>query len=212
MSVRAHPFLLVGSAFVVACAGDSGRLTYEEAGQRFEANGVQPGQRLPPLSLVTLEGAALDLVTLQGERPLVIVTCSLTCNVARRQQIEANALRQRFGDRIAMLMVYTIDAHPKGDPCPYTGAEWVPRDNERDAVLVPQPTSIEERLALAQRYAADWAQGTQVAVDTLDDASWRALGEAPNVGLVVGKDGVVVERTGWFDSAQVAAALDRLLQ
>jgi hypothetical protein len=203
---------LLAAVLAAACGGGGARLGYEEARRRFEAAGVQPGKPLPALSLVTLDGAPFDLAALQRDRPLVLVTCSLTCNVARRQQVDVNALRHRYRDRVAVLLVYTIDAHPKGDPCPYTGAEWVPRDNERDAVLVRQPASLDERLALARRYANDWAPGVPIAVDTFDDASWRALGEAPNLGLCVDKDGVVIERTGWFDPARIHAALDKALQ
>jgi hypothetical protein len=185
----------------------TGRLSFEEARRLFDARGVQPGQPLPALQLVDLDGQPADVRALQGDKPLVLVTCSLTCNVARRRQPDVQALREQLGDRAAVVMVYTIDAHPKGDPCPYTGSEWVPADNERDGVLVRQPTSLAERLVLARRYSQDVARGTLVLVDTIDDASWRALGEAPNVGLVVDRDGVVQARSGWFESAAIRKAL-----
>jgi hypothetical protein len=171
---------------------------------------VQPGQALPPLSVVGLDGVPVRLQALQNGRPLVLITCSLTCNVARRQQARVQQLRDRWGDDVAVVMLYTIDAHPQGDVCPYTGKEWVPGDNERDAVLVRQPTTLAERLTLARRYATQWAAGTHLVVDTMDDASWRALGEAPNVGLCVGADGVVLDRAGWFDGDQADAVLARL--
>jgi len=182
-------------------------LGFEQARAMFAARGVQPGQPLPKLSLVNLQGAPADLDALRGGQPLVLVTCSLTCNVARRQQANIDALRLRLRDRAAVVMVYTIDAHPVTDPCPYTGKEWVPPDNASDGVLVRQPTTLAERLALARRYADGWAKDTTVLVDTTDDASWRALGEAPNVGLLVGADGVVRERCGWFDAAAIERAL-----
>jgi hypothetical protein len=108
-------------------------------------------------------------------------------------------------------MLYTIEAHPQGDPCPYTGAEWVPPDNRQDGVLVRQPTSLADRLALARRYAEQWARSTMLLVDTFDDASWKALGEAPNLGLLVDRTGTVRERQGWFDHEAMAAAVAKLL-
>ena len=66
------------------------------------------------------------------------------------------------------------------------------------------------RLALARRYAADWAAGTPVFVDTMDDASWHALGRAPNLGLVVDGAGTVVARCGWFDAVRIEAAVQGL--
>lgn len=185
------------------------RPSREEAAARFATLGPQPGQRLPPLSLVDLDGRAVDLATVQGGRPLVLVTCSLTCNIARQQQAAVTAMREQHGERAAFVMIYTIDAHPKGDPCPYTGEEWVPPPNERDGVLVRQPADLQARLVLARRYANDLAAGTTVLVDTMDDASWRALGEAPHVGICVDARGIVVARTGWFDPRAIEAALAR---
>jgi len=177
----------------------------------FQDRGVQPGQPLPALSLVGLDGAPFDLAVFQAGRPLVLVTVSLTCNVARRNQAAFRDLVGALGEGIAALCVYTIDAHPVTDVCPYTGEEWVPDANRRDDVLVRQPTDLAARVELARRYANDWQRGAgATAVDTMDDASWRALGQAPNLGLVVGPDGMVVERTGWFDAEKLRAACERL--
>jgi hypothetical protein len=178
-----------------------------EAKAIFDAAGVQPGQPLPKLALLSLDGTPVDLDAKRAVRPMALVTCSLTCNVARRQQREVAALQQRLGERAFVVMVYTIDAHPKADACPYTGVEWVPQQNEADDVLVRQPTTLEERLALARRYAETLAKGTTVLVDTMDDAAWIALGRAPNVGLAVGADGVVRARAGWFDAKAIETAL-----
>lgn len=178
-----------------------------EAKAIFDAAGVQPGQPLPKLALRSLGGASVDLEALRAGRPMALVTCSLTCNVARRQQREVAAMQQRLGERAFVVMVYTIDAHPKSDACPYTGVEWVPQQNEADGVLVRQPTTLEERLALARRYAETLAKGTTLLVDAMDDAAWIALGRAPNVGIAVGADGVVRARAGWFDGKAIEAAL-----
>lgn len=194
-----------------AAASTSARLGFEQARALFAGRGVQPGAPLPPLRLYDLDGAPVDLAALRAGRPLVVVTASLTCNVARRQQPAVDALQQRWGGRAEIVVVYTIEAHPAGDPCPYTGEPWVPPANERDGVLVRQPTTMAERLSLARRYAADWARGTRVLVDALDDAAWHALGQAPHLGLLVGADGVVRVRQGWFDGPALDAELARLL-
>jgi glycerophosphoryl diester phosphodiesterase len=183
------------------------RPSMKEAAERFAAHGVQPGQPLPALDLVDLDGKAVDVQALRAGRPAILVTCSLTCNVARRQRDALAELRARAGDRAFLALVYTIDAHPAGDPCPYTGEEWVPPGNGDDDALVRQPTTLAERLALAKRYADRWAGGVPVLVDGMANASWRALGEAPNTGLCTDRDGVVVARTGWFDAAAMLAAL-----
>jgi hypothetical protein len=195
----------------VTAAFPGRRPTMAEASTHFTAGGVQPGQPLPALSLLDLDGNRVDVGAMRGERPLVLVTASLTCNVARRNQAAIAQLQQQHGDALAVAVVYTIDAHPQGDPCPYSGEEWVPPANERDQVLVRQPATLGARLELARRYAREWSPRTPVLVDTMDNASWRALGEAPNAAVVIDRDGTVVARAGWFDAAQVGDAVRRLL-
>ena len=187
------------------------RPTMTEATAHFDAGGVQPGEALPPLALLALDGAPVELAALQRDRPLLLVTCSLTCNVARRQQPALAALQQRLGDRIAIALVYTIDAHPCGDPSPYSGEEWGPPANEQDGVLVRQPATLGARLALARRYAREHAGETTVLVDTMDNAGWRALGGAPNAGVLVRTDGVVAARCGWFDAERLGTAAAHVL-
>lgn len=174
----------------------------------FAARGVQPGQPLPPLSLVDLDGRPIELSSIQQGKPMVLVTASLTCNVARRQQKDVDALHRQFGDAVAVVVIYTIDAHPKGDVCPYTGKEWVPKDNIRDEVLVRQPTTLDERLTLARQYQKRFSDAAQVLVDTMDNASWQALGQAPNLGLLIDQRGIVKVRHGWFDSKAMTEAIN----
>lgn len=183
------------------------RVSMAEASEQFQREGVQPGQALPELALLAVDGTPVDLDAMRAGRPMVLVTCSLTCNVARRSQTNVAALQQRLGERALVVMVYTIDAHPKTDASPYTGDEWVPSANENDGVLVRQPATLAERLALAQRYASTLAKGTTVLVDTMADSSWMALGRAPNVGVAVAADGVVLARSGWFDPAALEPSL-----
>ncbi len=188
------------------------RPTRQEAAEWFASRGAQPGDRLPKLAVTDVEGRPVDVDVLAAGRPLVLATCSLTCNIARQQQAAIAAMRRRFGDRVAFALVYTIEAHPSGDPCPYTGEEWVPPANTADGVLVRQPGTLADRCVLARRFATDWAEGTPVLVDTMDDAAWRALGEAPHVGLCVRGDGIVMARTPWFDAAKIEAAADLALR
>lgn len=195
-----------GAAGGGASAGGA-RMGFEEARAMFQSRGVQPGEPLPPLSVVTLQGAPVTVEQFRRGRPMVLATCSLTCNVARRNQAFADDLRIRAGTDAMVLMLYTIDAHPAGDPCPYTGHPWVPKDNERDDVLVRQPATLEERLALARTYQERFGPSALVVVDTMDNAAWEALGKAPNVALLVDSEGIVRLRQGWFEPAAMETAL-----
>lgn len=192
-------------------AAPEGRIGFEEARAMFAGRGVQPGQQLPALSLVDLGGQPADISNLHRGKPMALVTASLTCNVARRQQKDVDAIQQQFGDKVAVVVVYTIDAHPKTDVCPYIDKEWVPDDNVRDNVLVRQPTTIDERLQVAREYHQRFSSDATILVDAMDDSSWIALGQAPNMGLLVDERGVVRLRQGWFDPKPMEAGVQVLL-
>lgn len=207
--------LAVCSLMIGGCASSppssSNHMGFEEARKMFAERGPQSGQPLPNLSLVDLNGKPASIKTIQGDRPLVLVTVSLTCNVARRVQPQVDELAKRFGKEAAIVVVYVIDAHPKGDPCPYIGKEWVPKDNEKDNVLVPQPTDMAQRLALAKQFHDRFGPGTQILVDTMDNASWMALGQAPNLGLLIDSKGIIRLRQGWFDAKTMEQTLGALI-
>jgi hypothetical protein len=95
----------------------------------FESRGVQPGEPLPALPVVDLDGAPVNLANLQAGRPMALVTASLTCNVARSRQPRVDAIAEEFRGRAAVNLLY---------------------NNRRDGVLVRQPVTLGERLALAR--------------------------------------------------------------
>src|SRR5262245_54105376 len=118
------------------------KLTMAAAKAMFEERGVQTGDILSDQSVWTLDGKPTSLLAMQRQRPMLIVTCSLTCDISRDRHPEVERLAQQFGDNLAVLMLYSIEAHPKGDPCPYTGEEWVTPKTEQDGLLRRQPTTL----------------------------------------------------------------------
>ncbi len=156
------------------------------------------------MTVRTLDGRTTSLDALRAGRPLVLITASLTCNVARRQQADFEALAKASGGDALFVTLYTIDAHPTEDVCPYTNAYtnevWVPKDNVRDDVLVRQPTTDAERLTLAKRYRDSFVTHSAVVVDSIDNSAWNAIGNSPNLGVLVDRAGVIVARQGWFDA------------
>jgi hypothetical protein len=42
----------------------------------------------------------------------------------------------------------------------------------------------------------------------MDNASWQALGKAPNLGLLIDEHGIVKVRQGWFDAMGMASAIE----
>lgn len=174
--------------------------SYEEWGAHFQASGVDVGQPMPAFTVSDLHGAPVPLGSRWAHRPLVLFTASLTCPIARGRLPQMAAHIADLEGRISRVVVYTREAHPQHDPAPHAdGVEWLTPANERDGILVRQPTDDAARRALAKRFAEAYADGFEVLVDGLDDAFYRHFGTAPSMGLLIGTDGAVRVKEGWAE-------------
>jgi len=183
----------------------------EAARKRFEAAGIQVGQPLPDLTVYDLNGKPARLRELcDGQRwGTVIVTVSLTCPIARRQCPALQQLMMDHDVAANVIYLYTIDAHPKTDESPYNpGHEWITESNEKESILVRQPTNLQERLVLARELNQRLGNKVAMIVDGMDNAAWTALGGAPNLALLVDAQGKVTAKQGWLDGDQLIATLN----
>ncbi|MBI1373856.1 MAG: hypothetical protein GC159_14125 [Phycisphaera sp.] len=199
---------------------DSGKLPADLVGPNaappgkptFQDVGVQPGQVLGDLGTRTIAGGDDTLLPHNG-RPTLLVSGSYTCPISRVTCPQADELRQRFGDRVNVRFVYVIEAHPKGDPSPYskTHEEDVTTRNVRENVLYPQPRSLDDRLALATMFRDKLAITSDIVVDTMANDAWFELGRGPNTALLLDPDDRVVARFGWYKHQAAIDAIDRYL-
>ena len=103
-------FLIAGDVFAARSKGD----------YNFDKQGIQIGQHLPHLSAHLQNGKSVWLSNYYAERLTLFVCESLTCPVARRKHPGLKEIAKRFGDRIDIVVFYTTEAHPQGDPSPLT--------------------------------------------------------------------------------------------
>lgn len=167
------------------------------------------GSGIPAAPVVyTATAEAVSLHQLWADRPALIVTGSLTCPPSRIFNPALNRLQQQFGSRAHVCLLYVIDAHPADSACPYTGTEWLTEDNEADGLFVSQPVTLDERMALARRFAERVQLETAVYVDGMDNAGWDALGRSPNMAALIGTDGRCRFYQAWLMPDALAAALE----
>jgi hypothetical protein len=97
---------------------------------------------------------------------------------------------------VQFLCVYVREAHPIDGVLPerQTGT-WLMDAPER-ALLVEDPLTYAERVALARRCEADMQLGFPFLVDGMDDAIERAFAAWPERLYLVDIDGTVVYRGG----------------
>jgi len=176
----------------------------------FASNGLQPGYKIPDITVYTLDGKPRKLIE-TGDKPIMLVTSSLTCPVACRQDPSAEKLAKRFEGKIDVLVLYTIEAHPVTDPSPYRGVEWVTPANQQAGILKRQPTTIEERLKLANEFHDRFGFTLSIVVDNMDNTGWKALGFGPNMAILLTKDCTIVTKQSWLQAPALADAIERLL-
>ncbi len=85
-------------------------------------------------------------------------------------------------------------------------------ENERDGILRKQPSTIDDRLELAQEFRRYLQVNVPVYVDPVDNRAWKALGAAPNIAFLVDDHGIVAARQGWFDGQEMQPAVSQLLK
>jgi hypothetical protein len=174
-------------------------------------DGPKPGAAAPDFTLKTVDGKTVKASALWSQKPLVLMTGSRTCPVFRGKVQPFESLVKEFGDRVNFLMVYTVEAHPKGDPSPYSGKEWVTPKNEQEGILFRQPANQEERMSRARECIQKEKLSASVVVDTMDNAVWKAYGSAPNCAYVIGRNGNIADAEAWMEPDQLRRAITQAL-
>lgn len=204
-------------AVVVFCAAaiaqDAPKPAAKSAPQlNFDNKGPQTGEQVPDLRIHTLKGEEQRLSDAWKGGPTLLVTSSLTCPKSRSRWPELKALIDRYDEKLNVVIVYVIEAHPVGSVCPYKDVEDITPENERDGILRKQPKTLDDRLELAQEFKRLLRIKSAIYVDNMKDEAWKGLGGAPNLALLVDQEGKVVARSGWFEGEKSKAAIDKYLE
>jgi hypothetical protein len=193
-----------------------------ETREDFESQGLLPGERVEKLRVMNMEGEDMELAALWEEKPTLLVTASLTCGRARERQEWVERLAEKYGDDLNVAVLYTVEAHPVRDPSPY--AEYSPEledpsrpgERARGAVRAGlprrQPTTVEERRALAEEFKELAGVSVPLLLDRMDNEAWKAFGGGPNVGLLVRPDGTIEVKHGWFDGETMDRSIEYFLE
>jgi len=176
----------------------------------FVGSGIQVGDTVPDFELKTLEGDSVPLSALWLSKPTVLVTGSVTCPVARRRMRQVDRMRNHFGDQVQVVVLYTLEAHPKGAGSPYAidRVQWLTKENIHNEIYFPQPQSFDQRIKHAETFVERMRTETPVFLDGMDNEIWKGLGGGPNVGILIGTDGQVHVKHGWFDGGSMYKSVE----
>lgn len=113
------------------------------------------------------------------------------------------SLHRRFADRVEFFVVYIREAHP-------TDA-WQVEANEREGVLFTQPTTFEERIAVANACSLRLDLSIPTLVDDMNNSTDLEYYALPDRLYLVGKDGRIAFRGAPGPFGFVAADLEQAI-
>lgn len=149
---------------------------------RFSRDALAPGDFLSAHELSMLHGGSIQIGG-QREKPLLLVTGSITCPMTDSAMPVVDALHAEFGDRVDFVLVNVREAHP--------GAHF------------PQPATHEEKVDHARSLKEQYEVPFTIAVDTLDGDLHQRLDGKPNSAFLLDVTGEVVFRAHWARSDRV---------
>jgi len=118
------------------------------------------------------------------------------------------ALHQRFGDRVAFLVVYIKEAHPENG--------WVLGSNREENIAIQDPTTLEQRARVAEACALHLKIRIPVLLDGPDDRIADHYGGWPDRLYLISRDGRVAFQGGegpfGFKPEELEAAIEKELR
>lgn len=179
---------------------------------RYETILLKEGETVPDFTLHTADGKPFNLYhELDKGKPVLLITGSESCPVARGNLSKINGLTAAHQMDITAVMVYTIEAHPVDAVSPYsiTNEIWVGKGNTKDGVLVKKPKTYRERREICSRWQTEFDLKPLVLVDNPENEFWLAYGQAPNLAYLIAPDRTVLIKQTWFKDEPLAEGIKR---
>eukprot|EP01006_Ploeotia_vitrea_P027594 TRINITY_DN60370_c0_g1_i2.p3 TRINITY_DN60370_c0_g1~~TRINITY_DN60370_c0_g1_i2.p3 ORF type:complete len:125 (-),score=21.53 TRINITY_DN60370_c0_g1_i2:261-635(-) len=122
-----------------------------------------------------------------------------------------NAVANTWSDKVHVIAVYTVEAHPKKNNSPYSGKPW-----EFGYSTIYQAYTYPVRTSYARTFEKQLSKNITLLVDNLDTFNkdinpvWCTYGPAPNGAWLIHNNGgkpVVKFAQPWFKKAELEAHL-----
>jgi hypothetical protein len=158
-----------------------------------EVGSLQEGPSLnepaPNFTLKTHDGSqTIRLADRIGRKPVVLMFGNFTCGPFRSMSPGVEEVYRRFGDAAEFLGIYVREAHPTDG--------WKMFSNTRVGVEVTQPTSNDQRRAVAAQCHQLLKPSFPLLVDEIDDPVGNAYSGMPTRLYVIDSAGRVAYKGG----------------
>lgn len=181
----------------------------QHANSQFSPNLPQVGDLAPDFELQSADGLSRVRLSLyRGKKPVVLIFGCFSCGNYRTYSASLEKMYERWKEDCEFLRVYVREAHPAKDG-------RATATNARAGILVPQPSTFDDRCQIAGQCAAALEIGGPILIDELDDRVGRAWGGWPDRLYIVDRDGRVAYCGGpgpfGFNPAEMEQSLSLLL-
>ena len=154
------------------------------------------GSKAPNFSCLDTDGKRVSLSEYHRKSFVVLEFGCMTCAPAVTQAAtypnSLSKLAPKYQPQgVEFLMVYTRETHPGENVC---------RHN-----------SFSEKMEHAKTFRKEDQVKLRLIVDSLDGKIHRKYGMLPNMVYIISKEGRIVYKASWTDSADIAEALDNLI-
>lgn len=103
------------------------------------------------------------------------------------------------------IIIYTVEAHP------VDSSRQDPYSTDKEGNPIYQPQTYEARLELARKTVTEEGIEVPVLIDEIDNPVWCTYGPAPDIAYLIGTDGTIVEKQGWYQPELMEAAVEKYL-
>ena len=169
--------------------------------ERLDTILFQIGDEVPNFTLNSSDGKSFNLYEeLKKGQPIILMTGSYTCHMARRNLKAVNDLVDKYKNKTRIVMVYTIDAHPIDTISPYSwdNDKWIVEENTELGIEANQPKAYSERRELCDVWQNKFAIKAEILIDNPNNDFWINFGQAPNMAYIINTDRTVNWRQIWL--------------
>ncbi len=75
-----------------------------------------------------------------------------------------------------------------------------------------QPLTYEERVELTHKTVIEVGISVPLLVDEIDNLVWCTHGPAPNTAYLIGTNGKIIAKQGWYDPQLMKTAIEEYLE
>lgn len=204
----AIPDLAPASELEQACYGWPDREFNRKKHPSGQETRLATGDHAVDFTLQDRGGRSHRLASLLADGPVLLVSGSWTCNIFQKRRKEVEAIANAYEGKLQVVVVYTVEAHPEGEPSPYRGKPWPLEFSDRG-----QPDTYKERVANAKDLDLD--DDVLVLVDALEPGNtnpyWCTYGSCPNCAFLVNQQGNIEAAHEWLHPPSMRGSIDALL-